>query len=181
MTKLSHYAGDHWIAHSHPAIFTLKGAPHPRIVATAPRGDPIVFRNLIGFATPPYFLLYVLHTPRGEGEAGRYQSPSLEQQDVHTFLDRFGAYLQSDGRYDLWVHSPADNATLVWDRHNLIFAYGSLPTFADALRALGFAEGEPRIDFPHEHHYRAEFDGDAAAVLNFCKWSYSPLRPEDEQ
>jgi hypothetical protein len=37
------------------------------------------------------------------------------------------------------------------------------------------------VDFEHEHHYRAAFDGDAKALLEAFDWYRTPLRPEDEQ
>jgi hypothetical protein len=46
---------------------------------------------------------------------------------------------------------------------------------------LGFHEGSPGVLFEHMHHYRQEFDSEAAAVLEAFAWSYSPLHPEDEQ
>jgi hypothetical protein len=50
-----------------------------------------------------------------------------------------------------------------------------------ALKALGFHQGSPGVLFEHLHHYRQEFDSEAAAVLEAFAWSYSPLPPEDEQ
>ena len=41
--------------------------------SAAPGGDAAVFLALIGRVEPPYKVLYVLHTPRGEGEPGRYE------------------------------------------------------------------------------------------------------------
>lgn len=183
MSKLFHCVDDQWVEHSHPPIFHLheSGSGTPRLAATAPGGDPMVLRSLIDDLEPPFILLYVLHTPRGEGKMGRYQSPDLSRTQLHDFLDRFADYLQNDGRFDLWVHSRHDQATVVWDRHNLIWAYGPTERFVTVLRGLGFSEGSPGVDFEHEHHYRASFDSDAKALLEAFDWHRSPLRPEDEQ
>lgn len=183
MHKLSHQAGDVWVEQSHPATFkteSMSGGSE-RLVAGAPAGDPATFQRLVESIEPPYFVLYVLHTPRGEGEAGRYQSPSLSLGEVQSFLARYSAFLAGDSRFDLWVHSPSENATVIWDRHNLIYAYGPTERFASTLRGLGFQEGAPNISFPHQHHYRSEFDSDAAGVLKAFEWRYSALQPEDEQ
>lgn len=87
-----------------------------------------------------------------------------------------------DGRHDLWVHSPRSGHTLVWDRHNQLFAEGQpLDDVREALVALGFREGSVEPLGAHVHHYRAEFDNDAASLLNEIDWHRTPLRPEDEQ
>jgi hypothetical protein len=182
MTKLSHLVDGVWQAHSYPALYELDDASgSPRLLAGVPDGKPEPFERLAACLKPPYFLLYVLHTPRGEGEPGRYQSPEMSAADFHAFLARFGAYLANDGRFDIWLHSPAENATIVWDRHNRLFAYGPLDRFAAALRTVGFAERSCDVLGPHQHHYRAEYDADAAALLAWHDWRYSPLHPEDEQ
>jgi len=96
-------------------------------------------------------------------------------------MERFGSFLCSDARFDVWAHSATDGGTVVWDRHNQLFAYGPLDKLSVELNALGFGEGEVSISFPHHHHYRPEFDADAAALLQFFPWSYSSLLAQDEQ
>jgi len=183
MYKLGHLVSGLWVEHAHPAVFRLPATDEesPRVVAGVPQGDPEVFARLTACLEPPYHLLYVLHTPRGEGAAGRYQSPPLGHAELRAFMAEFGAFLARDARFDLWAHSPAENATVVWDRHNQLFGYGPLDRFAAELRALGFVPGEPEVAAPHEHHYHAGFDAQAAALLRAFDWSFSPLRAEDEQ
>jgi hypothetical protein len=130
---------------------------------------------------PPYRLLYVLHTPRGEGAAGRYQSGDVDAAQLEAFLRRFAGYLAADARFDLWIHSMADGGTIVWDRHDQFFAYGTLDAFEAALGELGFGRADALVLPAHSHHYRASFDDEAQAVLAALEWSWSPLRPEDEQ
>lgn len=84
-----------------------------RLLITAPYDTPHLFRELAGRLATPLFLLYVLHTPRGEGAAGRYQSPPLAGADVDDFLADFATYLAGDARHDVWVHSPGDSRTLM--------------------------------------------------------------------
>jgi hypothetical protein len=156
----------------------------PRLLIAAVPDKLRVFRDLASRLTAPLFLLYVLHTPRGEGTAGRYQSPPLESREADEFLAAFTPYLAGDARHDTWVYSAADNRTLIWDRHDLIFAEGEpLAETVAALEAMGFANGDvPRLAAgPHIHYYRPEFDADAAAVLARFNWTWSDLRPEDEQ
>ena len=155
-----------------------------RLVISAPPDKPGLLPALVERLAEPLFLLYVLHTPRGEGVAGRYQSPPLDRQQVGDFLTTFAAYLAGDARHDLWVHSAGDGRTLIWDRHDLVFAEGeALDDIADALEAMGFeSDAVPRLGAgPHVHYYRPEFDAEAAAVLARFDWTRSDLRPEDEQ
>lgn len=126
-------------------------------------------------------LLLALCTPRGEAEAGRYQSHALSLSEVKGFLAKFGAFLSGDARFDIWAHSASDEGTVVWDRHDILFAYGAIEQFSATLRSLGFSEGSPSVPVPHEHHYRAELDQFAEEIMSSFNWSYSPLRPEDEQ
>ncbi len=183
MHKLSHLVDQDWTPHTHAPTFAFSktGAGTDRIESVAPAGDAEPFQQLTALTEPPYRLLYVLHTPRGEGEPGRYMSPELSTADVADFVARFRTYLKSDARFDLWSHSIPDGSTIVWDRHNQIFAYGELGAFEARLRALGFEERATSVPTPHQHHYRQEFDQDAAAVLTAFDWQYSALRPEDEQ
>lgn len=183
MQKLSHQVAGEWVPHSYPPNFSLvsKDNASPKIVAGVPSGDPTVFARLVECLEPPYFLLYVLHTPRGEADAGRYQSPPVSVEQFRDFVKKFGNYLSADARFDIWAHSSAEQATVVWDRHNQLLSYGPKERFVSALTAFGFSEGVVDVSFPHQHHYRQEFDGQAAAVLDAFEWSYSPLRAEDEQ
>lgn len=183
MRKLSFQLGGEWVDHSFAPIFTEQtvGADKKRLVAGVPGGDPTVFASLVDRLEPPYFLLYILHTPRGEGKAGRYQSPELNAKKLHAFLEKFAPFLSADSRYDLWAYSPSDKATVVWERHNLIYAYDLLQPFLTTLLGLGFTEGVPSIPSPHIHHYREEFDKYAAELLSAFAWQCTPLEMEDEQ
>jgi hypothetical protein len=183
MYKLGRLEADHWVEHSFPAVYRLPKAAEraQRLVAGVPGGDPEVFVRLVTCLEPPYYLLYVLHTPRGEGQPGRYQSPELSLSQFQAFILQFKAFLAQDARFDIWAHSPTEQATVVWDRHNQVLAYGPLARFESQLRTLGFSLGSPEVPVPHEHHYRAELDSLATELLRTFDWSYSPLQPEDEQ
>ena len=183
MYKLGHCVGGVWRQYSHSAVFSLERTQNnrPKLLATAPGSDPNVFLKLVGQLNTPLLLLYVLHTPRIEQRAGRYQSGGMEYGAFSEFYDRFKQLFQSDSRFDLWIHSPADQATIVWDRHDLIHVYGIVDAAIVALRTLGFRHGSPAIDFVHEHHYHHENDEQAAQLLLARDWTWSPLHGEDEQ
>jgi hypothetical protein len=186
MYKLGHEVDGEVVEHSHPPRFIRQivapGEPgRSRLVIGVPGGDPNVLGALAAHLVEPMVLLYVLHTPRGEGEAGRYESEEIDHAALRGFLDRHAAFLAGDGRFDLWVISSEGGALLAWDRHNLLHAYGPLEAFAATLPGLGFQEGELPPLGGHMHYYRSEFDEEAKAVLSAFDWFRKPLRPEDEQ
>jgi hypothetical protein len=130
----------------------------------------------------PFQLLYVLHTTRTGAELGRYESPDLIADTVQDFLRQFGRFLCEDSRHDVWVRSHDDDATLVLDRHNLIYAYGPLDRFESALQALGVRQGEsPVVPDPHVHHYHQAWDGAEGGVVRHFNWQIKPLQPTDVQ
>jgi hypothetical protein len=126
-------------------------------------------------------LLYVLHTTRTGAELGRYESPELTLGNVKEFLRQFGRFLCEDSRHDLWIRSHDDDATIVLDRHNLIYAYGPLNDFEAVLQARGVRQGEPLVPGPHVHHYHPAWDGAEGEVVRHFDWRISPLRPADVQ
>lgn len=171
------------IAFSQPAHYRrhVSAAGTPRVVAGVPGSDPSLLLALAGGLEAPLFVLYVLHTARGEGPTGRYQSVELDHDALRAFVEDHRAFLSGDGRFDLWVYSPSQRATLVWDRHDLLHGYGPVDGYVEALEARGFTPGAPGMTQPHVHHYRPGLDEQARAVLARFDWAWSPLRPEDEQ
>jgi len=165
--KLSHKIATEWEEFSFPPLYERQryGGDDERLLFGVPSGDIEVIRRLLGCMEEPFCLLYVLHSPRGEGPPVRYQSPELPLDSVHSFLIKYAAYFRADARYDLWLRSLASTAMVAWDRHNRAFAYGPVDCFVSALVALGFSSGEvPNIP-AHVHHYRAEFDPEATSLL----------------
>jgi hypothetical protein len=151
-----------------PAVFCREATSDggKRLRVSLPREKPFLLFKLVEGLRPPFQLLYVLRTPRGEGEAGRYQSPPLSRTQTQDFLRRFEAFFLADARYDLWVRSASSGDVIDWDRHNDLYVYGGLVDIADRLMQLGFQEGLPPSIGPHQHHYRREFDCEAAEVLS---------------
>jgi hypothetical protein len=144
-------------------------------------GQDLCVRTLASTLEGPFHLLYVLHTTRTGAELGRYESPELTGATVEGFFNEFGRFLCEDSRHDLWVRSHVDDATIVLDRHNLIYAYGPVDAFAAALTSLQVQTGEPRALGAHVHHYHPEWDDAERAVLRRFEWLITPLRPSDVQ
>ncbi len=181
--KIAKFENNNEEPFSHAAVYSMQtlSSGVDRIVAGAPNGEYRTFSDLTFALTAPYFLLYVLHTPRGEGDPGRYQSPALSEVEVLEFLKEFSDFLGGDARFDIWSHSPNSGGTVVWERHNLIYAYGPLNEYEQILINLGYDKGKADSNFPHCHYYRDEFDEVAKNLLNYMEWSKAPLQPEDAQ
>jgi hypothetical protein len=115
-----------------------------RLVVGLDEAQDECVRELGAGLAGPFQLLYVLHTTRTGADLGRYESPELCWPEVHEFLGRFGPFLAQDARHDFWLRSHGDDATIVLDRHNLIYAYGPLAEFEAVLMRIGAHSGEPR-------------------------------------
>ena len=154
---------------------------HPRLRVGVDEAQDATVAALARGLREPFQLLYVLHTTRTGAELGRYESPELTSEDVEEFLREFGQFFCEDSRHDLWVRSHDDDATIVLDRHNLIYAYGPLEQFEEALRSSGAHVGEPADLGTHVHHYHAVWDDMERRILRRFDWQISPLRPPDVQ
>ncbi len=183
MLKVSEQQGGEWVERDCPPTFAkeMQRSGTERLAIGLPGSATNTFRRLTEAMSGPFFILYVLHTPRGEGEPGRYQSEEVSSTQLEKFLERFEAFLSGDARHDVWVRSISNGDLVVLDRHNMIFAYGDLANFIRKLGELGFRNQAPAALGDHLHHYRQEFDAEAADLLSAFEWHRTPLRPEDEQ
>lgn len=128
----------------------------------------------------PLRLLYVLVVPRrGDHEPGRYESPDLTREDLSSFVAGHQRFLESDGRHHLWIAHPGAGL-VVYDRHEVLFAYGPVDAYLDTLKADGLTEGAVEVPSPHWHVYHPEFDDEEAALLRRWQWTRKPLEEGDE-
>lgn len=95
-------------------------------------------------------------------------------------LDRFENYFASDGRHNLWLAAPPAGQ-LVFDRHEVIYAYGPIAGIVARLKEKGFAEVDMiRVPVPHSHHFHEEQDADEHAMLAHWEWMHSELQETDD-
>ena len=131
--------------------------------------------------TQHYYVLYVLLISHSGAQPGRYQSPLIESlEDLLLFLATYERFFESDGRHHVWVASAHNEGTLVYDQHDIIFAYGDLPTYETVLRQRGFTQGDFWFPCPHCHSYPSEHIVDEEELLAHFPWQFSPLQPGDE-
>jgi hypothetical protein len=131
---------------------------------------------------PPFYCLYVLVVGRTESEPGRYQSPVLaSREELVDFLLDYQSLFESDGRHHLWISVPDGYATLVYDKHNLIYAYGAKDEFIEMLQAMDYIQEDFEIPFPHGHNYLSESDARVEDLLHYWEWQHFPLQETDEE
>jgi hypothetical protein len=181
--KLATLHGHDTRHHRYDHVFVREATTGPDRLCVAPRPRHThLMLALAAVLTPPFGLLYVLHTPRARARHGRYQSPWLERERLEELFERFGDFWAGDSRHDVWLYSQSDEATLVWDRHDLIYAYGPLDRFVTVLERDGLRRAvDVSIPSPHVHFYNAEWDHAQDALLRAVDWDISPLLPADEQ
>ncbi len=153
-----------------------------RLVIAPATGHVDLLLDLSRLISGPFGILYVLIVSRLDSELARYQCPEpLMRSQMEAFISEFHDFLESDGRHHLWITSLPENATLVYDNHNLIYAYGPFERFVDTLERQGLNESTISIPFPHAHRYNLEFDRSEAEVLNYWRWKMLPLTEQDLQ
>jgi len=182
-TKLEFLAGNEWLPVHYPGTFAVELTTGPERLRIAPRdGHASVLLALAEAVGPEYKVLYVLHTPHGDASAGRYESPAIDTSALRGFIRHFSGFIAGDSRHDLWVHTRIANATFVWDRHDLLYAYGPLSAFEAILTRLGLRRGTPvPMPDPHAHRYHSEWDTSERELVSWFDWEVTPLREEDEQ
>jgi hypothetical protein len=130
--------------------------------------------------TQQYYVLYVLLISHSGARHGRYQSPLIESfADLQAFLGIHQRFFEADGRHHVWIASANNEGTLVYDQHNVIFAYGDLPRYEVVLCERGFSEREFWFPCPHCHSYPSTHAADEEKLLAHFPWQFSPLQPGD--
>jgi hypothetical protein len=169
--------------YDYPDVYAFEQTSGPTRLVIAPSANQVsILIDLLQLMSEPVGILYVLAVPRGGSEAGRYQTASpVSKAQAEEFLKSFKEYFEYDGRHDIWVASMSGSDQLVYDRHNVIYAYGPLPEFETVLLARGLGKVEVvRFPSPHTHNYHAAFDQDERNLLRRWRWKRSPLRESDE-
>ncbi len=82
--------------------------------------------DLLEVSPEPFCILYVLTIPRSEERPGRYESAPVSREEARQFLSRFREFFENDARHHIWIKSIDGPDLLVYDKHNVIYAYGPL-------------------------------------------------------
>lgn len=175
--KVGHMVGGEIMAFRHEKGFSPMDSPSGTRLAVGSPDPMSLLSKLLSHLEPPYRVTVVLHTPRGDEEAGRYHAV-LEADEVNDLIARFRGLLERDARLDFCVESPS-GLGVTYDKHDLLLLGGHPETWLAWLEREGFRQRTIELPFPHTHHYRQEFDLDVKALLEAHDWEVSPLLPGD--
>ena len=165
----------------YPDVFEVQSFPDWGRVAIGSRsGEVELLLELCRSWGGSFGVLFVLLTSRRGYEPGRYESPSLDHGELGVFLERFSRFIEQDGRHHLWILSTEGEGPLVFDNHNLIYAYGQLGDLTALLESRGYSAGEVSIPDPHSHHYHSQFDEEEESMMTLWDWKRFPLAPGDD-
>jgi hypothetical protein len=180
--KFSSLVGSDFVPYRYPNAWAIEKTTGPGRLIIAPSSGHIELITKLSRVLPePFGILYVLLVSRTDNEAGRYQCPHpCKRKEMESFLAEFKEYFESDGRHHIWVASIPAAATLVYDQHNVIYAYGPLEQFKQILHHEGLRESKISFPAPHAHNYNSEFDEQEQKVLDYWDWRKSPVMEDDQ-
>lgn len=165
-----------FLQHEYPNVFSRE----ERRLVVAPRSQHVnLLSSLIEQIEPPYRIRYVLQVASAGFAAGRYDlEDPLSKEDLAQFLRRFQPFLENDGRHHFWVRSLDGQSAVVYDQHDLLYAYGTLEAYESVCVREGLAPGTIEVPFPHAHAFIDEHDQDLRELLSEWQWTRSELVDE---
>jgi hypothetical protein len=183
MSKLGLFENETTTPYTYPNVWARERTTGADRLVIAPAFDLVkLLHALSACMQEPFGLLYVLIVSRIDSSPGRYQDPEpLGRLQMLSFLESYSDFLEGDARHSFWIMSVADRSLLIYDQHNVIYAYGPLEKFEAILKDAGLKEAaEVRFPAPHTHFYNQEFDSEEARILKEFNWIHSPLRLGDD-
>lgn len=131
---------------------------------------------------PSYYLLWVLVVPASNHKPGRYQSPAITSHDtLADVLTRYRAFFEFDGRHHLWIGATDGLGQIIYDNHNILYAYGPLDKFEGVLLGAGLTRGTVEIPCPHAHFYARDAAATEDALFDELGWEWHPLVDEHDE
>ncbi len=165
----------------YPNTWNIENTPQFQRLVIAPESNQIeLIIELCKTLPEPFGILYVLVVPRGENEEGRYQiAQPLNHKETEIFLRDFKDYFEKDARHHIWIASIPTNSMLIYDNHNIIYAYGELEKFEKIISEKGLIQKEIIVPVPHVHGYNPTFDVEEERILSKFNWKHFPLTESD--
>ena len=161
-----------WMHHSHDGIDRLVIAPEKNHLH-------IMVELAKAWSGKSYLLYVLIYSRLGLHPTGRYQSrPNLSHSDIKKACSDFKTYLETDGRHHLWIASLDTSARVVYDHHNIIYAYGDLEIYKSMLKSLDFVEGPYTVPEHHAHVFHPANDYYEDKIMS-RGWAWCPLNKLD--
>lgn len=156
-----------------------KNINYERVIMGLTGEQIAAFLELTALLPEPFYLLYVLHMPRANNEPGRYQSKGMTYAEVAAIFKRYKDFLENDGRHDIWIHAPATNTTIVYDRHNCLYGYALTELQIQHIKKKLRLVERVSIPLPHVHNYQAKYDNEENTLIRAFEWRRTSLEKED--
>ena len=170
------------VAHSYGNLYFRQPCGNSERAVIGPSNAHIKLLDELAatFPTQRYYILYVLLLSHAGRSPGRYESPMIaSHEDLQLFLWTFQLFFEGDGRHHLWIASADSGDLLVYDQHEVIFAYGDLNTFERVLQKKGFTAKEFWFPLPHSHAFEPANTTVEDQLMNYFEWKYFELQPDD--
>lgn len=165
----------------YPNIWNIeKFSGTERLIIAPESGQIDLIIELSQILPEPFGILYVLGVPRGGNEEGRYQNKQpVSRAEMEAFLNNFREFFENDARHHIWIVSLPSKSMFVYDKHNVIYAYGELEKFKQILIENDLTQSDVIFPEPHIHSYNPKFDADETRVLTYAEWIKFPLAKGD--
>jgi hypothetical protein len=139
-SKFCSVVGSDFIPYRYSNCWDIENTTGPERLVIGPESSQVeLLLKLAQTLAEPFGILYVLLVSRKDHEPARYQCPyPCDRGEMESFFRTFTDFFESDGRHHVWLTSLTDSSTLVYDKHNVIYAYGPLPQFERVLDSRGF-------------------------------------------
>lgn len=163
-------------------IWDIEQTTGPSRLVVAPLGNHVdCMLELSRELQEPFGILFVLLVSRCGNAPGRYQSPEpITREDTEHFVRGYADFFQNDGRSHLWLMSLPDQASIVYDNHEVLYAYGPIDAYVQVLNKRGLQRGTVQFPSPHTHCYNQLYDPMEEAMLKVWNWRHFPLAPDDD-
>ena len=182
MFKLGYYSNNKLQKYHYSNLYNIEQPSNYERLVIGLENDHInTMMDLFSVLEEPFYILYVLHTPRAGSELGRYQSGPLTCEKTSALLNQFKDFLENDSRHDIWIYSPKTETTIIYDRHDLIYLYGFKEEHLHIIEEKGLKKERVKIPIPHVHNYNVEYDSNETELIKKYHWRRMPLQDEDYQ
>ena len=180
--KLGTLVGSDFVPHRFFNTWDVETTTGPDRIVVGPTSRHVELMIHLAKGLPePFGILYVLLVSRKGHEPARYQCPyPCPRNEMEGFLESFKVFFECDGRHHIWVTSLPESSTLVYDQHNIIYAYGPLNQFEEVLKKEGLERGAVSLPVPHSHNYNQQFDQEEQRLFDYWNWLKSPLMETDD-
>lgn len=171
-----------WLRHNYGNKYFRQPCGHTERLVIGPSSQQVKLLDALAktFTAGPYYILYVLLVSHADRSPGRYQSPLFDShEDLQLFLYTFQEFFENDGRHHVWISTP-EAGTLVYDQHDVIFAYGDLDLMKNVIVEAGFHEEEFWFPSPHRHGFDPRNVDRENELMAYCDWVYFDLQPDDD-